>query len=102
MSGSYIEVDGVPAEEPDLMKWATEFRGADRTVKKTTIGDILVSTVFLGLDHQWGEGPPLLYETMVFGGDFDEICERFSTRDGAILGHQQVVDLVRTKMGESE
>lgn len=28
--------------------------------------DYWVSTVFLGLDHSYGTGPPLLFETMVF------------------------------------
>lgn len=27
-----------------------------------------VSTVWLGLDHNWGGGEPLLFETMSFGG----------------------------------
>ena len=40
----------------------------NRTVAKSTIGNYLVSTVFLGLDHQFhAHGPPLLFETMVFG-----------------------------------
>lgn len=27
---------------------------------------ILISTVWIGLDHNWGEGPPLIFETMIF------------------------------------
>jgi hypothetical protein len=35
-------------------------------------GNIGISTVFLGLDHRhFGDGPPLLFETMVFGGSRD-------------------------------
>ena len=30
-------------------------------------GNIRVSTVFLGLNHQYGGGPPLIFETMIFG-----------------------------------
>lgn len=48
-----------------------------------------VSTVFLGLDHQWGEGPPLLFETMVFPECED--YERYATWDEAVAGHDQVV-----------
>jgi hypothetical protein len=27
---------------------------------------IRISTVWLGLDHRWGEGPPVIFETMIF------------------------------------
>ncbi|MDX1247536.1 hypothetical protein GHK05_20720 [Sinorhizobium meliloti] len=52
-----------------------------------------VSTVFLGLDHQFGRGPPLLFETMAFrkgGGDCEQ-CERYSTWDDAEAGHAAMV-----------
>jgi hypothetical protein len=49
-----------------------------------------VSTVFLGLDNQWlADGPPLLFETMVFPEC--DVCERYSTWDQAVAGHDQVV-----------
>ena len=50
--------------------------------------EILVSTVFLGLDHNWGEGPPILFETMIFGGEHDEDQWRYETWDEAIAGHK--------------
>ena len=53
-----------------------------------------VSTVFLALDHRFmGGGPPLVYETMVFGlADFDDReCERYSTRADAIAGHARIL-----------
>jgi hypothetical protein len=31
-----------------------------------------VSTVFLGTNHSFGFEPPLLFETMIFGGRFDD------------------------------
>lgn len=54
--------------------------GADRTVVKTPVlvcplwwkfwetRWVNVSTVFLAIDHAFGDGPPVLYETMIFGG----------------------------------
>jgi hypothetical protein len=33
----------------------------DWKVGNTTYKDVNVSTVFLGLDHGWGQGPPLLF-----------------------------------------
>jgi hypothetical protein len=56
-------------------------------------GGYRVSTVFLGLDHSHDmTGPPVLYETMVFGtGEHDQWCERYCTRAEAADGHARVV-----------
>lgn len=50
-----------------------------------------VSTVFLGLDHSWSGPPPLLFETMVFGGTLDQEQVRYSTWDEAEAGHAAMV-----------
>jgi hypothetical protein len=51
-----------------------------------------VSTVWLGLDHGMGFGaPPLIFETMVFGGSLDGTQERYSTEEHARVGHQLLV-----------
>lgn len=70
----------------------------DRVVWKTRFGEVEVSTVFLGLDHAF-EGPPLLFETLVFGGELDGQMERYSTRQSAIAGHDQMVAKVRDSQG---
>ncbi|MFQ5741970.1 MAG: hypothetical protein ACE5HV_00095 [Acidobacteriota bacterium] len=67
--------------EPDLIKWAEWFeanRGACR-VARDEIGEAVVSTIFLGMDHQLGDGPSILFETLVFGGSLDGEGERYST-----------------------
>jgi hypothetical protein len=60
-----------PIHEPDITKAAVWFgKTEERTVAKTALpGGLEVSTVFLGLDHNMGDGPPQLFETMVFDGD---------------------------------
>lgn len=63
----------------------------ERRVKRTKVGDSDVSTVFLGLDHQFGRGAPLLFETMIFGGARDGDQFRYSTWDEAEDGHAKVV-----------
>lgn len=53
-----------------------------------TIGDIYVSTVFLGLDHSFGsfgECKPVLFETMIFGGEHDQYQE----------GHKRALEMVK-------
>ena len=64
-----LNEQGVPVVEPDLMKWGRWFsdRRDQRIVKQEMVGDLKVSTVFLGLDHNFSpKGPPVLWETMVF------------------------------------
>jgi hypothetical protein len=65
----------------------------DRVVCRNEQGDVSVSTVLLVIDHAF-EGEPLIFETMVFGGEHDELCERYSTRDEAVKGHQRVCETV--------
>jgi len=90
---NYIPDGHTPIRVPDLLTWAAWFETADRTVKKTSISDGAdVSTVFLGLDHQFGDGPPLLFETLIFGGDRDGDMWRYSTWEEAEAGHDAVVD----------
>lgn len=63
-----------------------------RRIDKTVIRGVEVSTVFLVLDHAWGDGPPVLFETMVFGGFFDELQRRYCSREAALAGHREVVE----------
>jgi hypothetical protein len=63
-----------------------------------------VSTVWLGLDHGFGyTDRPLIFETMIFGGDYDEEQWRYATLDEALEGHQRACVLafgVRAGSGE--
>lgn len=69
-----------------------------RRVGWTEIGSIIVSTVFLGLDHNYtGKGPPILFETMIDRGDGWDEQERYRTWDEAVAGHAAAVDRVRSE-----
>jgi hypothetical protein len=65
---NYVLIGQTPVPEPDLLTWARSFEYSERRVAFTRIMDLCeVSTVFLGIDHNFrGGGPPLLFETMVF------------------------------------
>ena len=79
-----------------LEEWAREFELHDRHVAITEIGACRVSTVFLGVDHSFhDEGPPLLFESMVFGGPLDQEQRRYSTWDEAEAGHAELVEQVQ-------
>ena len=100
MSEKYIlDDEGNPVECNDLMKWGRWFEMADnmRIVGKNFIGDVHVSTVFLGMDHNFGYGEsrePILYETMIFGGKHNDYQERYATRAEAIEGHARALKMV--------
>lgn len=80
-----------------LREWADAFNAVGtRRVARDRIGDAEVSTVFLGIDHSFGQGPPLIFETMIFGGQHDQDQWRYSTWDEAVAGHQAAVELVRS------
>jgi hypothetical protein len=81
----YYHRDGTPITidpqlgVPEALQWATYFEGIDRKVRQTITpyGERL-STVFLGLDHNFNffEGPPLIFETMLFAPDPDKVRRR--------------------------
>jgi hypothetical protein len=94
MSGWYKLVDKVPVkcESGDYSAF-----GQDRRVGKTILPDgKYVSTVFLGLDHNYDStGPPILFETMVFAereGFDDQDMERYATFEEAVQGHRDMVE----------
>jgi len=71
-----------------------------KVVGKDMVGDILVSTVFLGLDHShYGQEGPILFETMIFemgaiSGEFDGFQRRYKTYDEAVEGHKEALEMV--------
>lgn len=83
--------------ECDMMTWAKMFN-QDRHVAQHVIDidgvSVRISTVFLGLDHSWGDGPPILFETMIFGGEHDQYQERYSTWHDAWKGHYKAIELL--------
>jgi hypothetical protein len=86
--GEYYNFDGEPIT---MYEWAELWHG-DRHVAVTKLGDAEVSTVWLGLDHRFiGDGPPLIYESMVFGGILDGERDRYPNWNAALAGHDQLV-----------
>lgn len=73
------------------------FNIENKVVAKDEINGVKISTVFLGMDHGFF-GKPLLFETMIFGGEHDMYQERYSTYEQAEKGHKVAVDLVKSKL----
>lgn len=94
-----------PVRCADLMEWALWYENlADRIVAKTHIGVLEVSTVFLGLDHNFsrylpgGDRTPILFETMIFGIDeSDNYQVRCATWEEAEENHRIAVALATAR-----
>lgn len=89
---------GEPEACGDTLRWAKWFETGNRRVAQDYVGDVRVSTVFLGMDHAFDGGPPLLWETLVFGGPLDGDGDRYATRAEAEAGHAEWVARVRAAM----
>ena len=114
MSMDWLDKEGNPisTEEWSRLKDDEEYHrvGLDQ------VGPYMVSTVWIGLDHQFMEGgPPLIFETMVFTttawnadrneedheGLLDLDCVRYSTEHEARRGHQDMVTLIKATYVEN-
>lgn len=82
----------------DLIKYGfrKDFNWETRFDLKTEIDDYIISTVDLGIDHSFGIGEPLYYETMIFKkGSFNELyCVRYATEKEARKGHKIAIQYV--------
>lgn len=96
----YKLVDEAPVPVRSIEEWA-EADPLNSWHLRTRVGWIDVSTTFLGIDHNYtGEGPPVLFETMLFGWPFNspgplgaEYQERYCTAMQARAGHRRAVRL---------
>ena len=92
-SGKYIldKATGKVSKVGSLEEWEASFKGENRVIGSDHLTpEVHVSTVFLSLDH--GDGPPILFETMVFHGNNgdSELCVRYATMAEAIEGHKRI------------
>jgi len=103
-------------EPMSFADWAEAFEDLEyRTVARDQIGDLEVSTIWLGLDHSFlPESRPLIFETMIFDCSTEAVAEmrermkdwpsmaetnrgagryqeRYSTEEEAIRGHGQAI-----------
>lgn len=82
----------------DYAQWADWIRSdedfANRTLKKTMIEGIRVSTMFIGVsfDHFKRVPDRLWFETMIVGGSDEGYQKRYSTKEEALIGHEKICD----------
>lgn len=62
-----------------------------KVLQQEYVGEAFLSTIFLGLDHNFHEeGPPILFETMIFGGPQDGEQVRSTTYVKAMSHHYRL------------
>jgi len=105
--GHYVLIGKLAVPEPDLLKWAEWFEKSSvddsRIVARTQVGGILISTVFLALDHSFNfsndpEILPILFETMAFKGGKGDDTWRCGTWEEAEAQHAAAVAQVRAEI----
>ena len=101
MSDYYILIDKKPVAVP-MFEWAEWFEnaGEERIIKQDEVKDKFISTVFLGLNHNWNlndDHRPHLFETMVFkqGGYAEIYCTRCATWEEAEAQHAKAIEWVK-------
>lgn len=93
MPPTYYNKNG---KEITTVEWCTLLSDQSyRVVKQETLPNgYRVSTVWLGLNHQFMDGVPLIFVTKVFKSknNTNPDGERYSTEQEAIEGHKRMVD----------
>lgn len=86
-----------------MLEWCKVMTPEMRRVSSDMVGDVHVSTVFLGMDHNFFQRKnyPVVFETMVFGGEHDQYQERYTSYKKAVEGHARAIRLVKKSNGNS-
>jgi hypothetical protein len=115
----YYKLIGRLAVPCSMEEWAGSGAAMPFRVEQTEVGPMFVSTVFLGLDHNWSmepDAPAILFETMIFGADADmtpptnlrelllgsDYQRRYATWDEAEKGHAEAVEHARRLLARAE
>lgn len=96
-AGKYYDPDG---NEMTLDDWVKSFEDPTlKLVAQTKIGPFFISTVWLGCDHAWFGGPPLIFETMVFSEEDKTLdMDRYTSKREAWEGHKSWCDRYAKKL----
>jgi hypothetical protein len=108
----YVMDEDMNGVEAPFIEWAAQYTAEnyrERQIRIDKLGDWLISTVFLGMDHGFNvsDDPsykPVLWETMIFWQNDDVTCprpdldndqDRYRSVQDAIRGHAVMVDKVK-------
>ena len=95
----YYAVNGRPMTMMEWVHALGQYRHIGEDYVRIRGHTFRVSTVWLGLNHNWNpSGPPLIFETMVFDEHhliYDDMMARYSTLTEAQRGHVRMVRAVK-------
>lgn len=100
-----LEDDGTIRPAKGIIEFGRWYENAKRHIGNTIVfggqQTVRISTVFLGLDHNYyDDGPPLVFETMVFDSAYSnhavedegiDACIRYPSLEEAWHGHEAAV-----------
>lgn len=85
----YYDKDGF---QIDVERWIELFSDKNYSrIALDRIGLIKISTVWLGINHNFGNGLPIIFETVVFHNDIAEDQYRYSNLQEAKINHKSLV-----------
>lgn len=78
-------------DETNALVWAQwRNKSSNTRIGNDTVGEIRISTIFLGVGH-------VLFETCVFGGEWDQTVTRYESYENAVKGHALWVDRIKNE-----
>ena len=88
------------ANDDDWFRWFSNMD--NRRVALTFVGngDVMVSTVFGGIDRNYGRELPLFFETRILGGNYDGMEWLSSSWEAAENCHAQAIAFLRENPDE--
>ncbi len=104
--GKHWKLENKIPVECGLFEWAEFVETNGRHIKKTQFPSVWISTVFLGIDHRLNfylkeeEEPPILFESMIFGGQYNDYQSRYATYQEAEEGHEELCEMVEKGIQE--
>ena len=84
----YILKDNEPQSCKDLVEWAMWMGESNRQIALDEIGNVRVSTAFIGITPNEVDGVLVLFETMVFPSNS---IRRYTTYQQVLARHSQIV-----------
>jgi hypothetical protein len=89
--------DRVSVREVDGLSWAQWFLGAGdhRLVAVGFVAGATISTQFIGVSFQV-QGPPLLWQTIIIGGDRNGYQRSYASLEAARVGHQELIEQLKS------
>lgn len=98
MKSYLLDENNVPYEVT-MEEYSKRIHDIKRVALDYVNDSIKISTVFLGWDHSFlDESEPILFETMIFGGEYDDFQRRYTTYNEALQGHNEAVEMVKQSL----